>query len=105
MNNTVGDWLICYDIASNTRLRKVHTVLKQEALSLQQSVFHGEYSRKEIIELRDHLRDIIDERYDDIRIFPQKASTAIRWQGSPPLPTGIDFQPGPKLVNRDGKPI
>ena len=99
MNNSVGSWLICYDITSKARLQRVHTLLKQEALWLQQSVFHGEYSRTEISELKYQLQDIIDEEYDDIRIFPQKASSPIRWQGVSPLPAGIDFESGPNLVN------
>lgn len=105
MNNAIGSWLICYDISSKSRLRKVHTLLKQEALSLQQSVFYGQYSKSEITGLKYQLRDMINEEYDDVRIFPQKASAPIRWQGGSPLPKGIDFQPGPELVNWDGTPV
>lgn len=105
MNNSTGSWLICYDIASKSRLRKVHTLLKQEALPLQQSVFCGEYSLAEITRLKRELQGIINKENDDIRFFPQKASAPIRWQGCSPLPKGIDFQPGPVLVNWDGSPV
>lgn len=105
MNNATGSWLICYDIASKSRLRKVHNFLRQEALALHRSVFYSECSRAEITELKYQLRGMINEKYDDVRIFPQKASTPIRWQGCSPLPKGIDFQPGPELVNWDGTPF
>ena len=97
MNNATGSWLICYDIASKSRLRKVHNFLRQEALALQRSVFFSECSRAEITELKYQLRGMINEKYDDVRIFPQKASTPIRWQGCSPTTERHRFSTRPRI--------
>ncbi|WP_448216481.1 CRISPR-associated endonuclease Cas2 [Endozoicomonas sp. 2B-B] len=97
MNQNNG-WLICYDISCPRRLAKIHRYIRQEAFSLQRSVFYANLSRKDIENLVSNIQTLMDESTDDIRIIPARAGENIKWYGKPLLPEGIRFSGGPATV-------
>lgn len=62
--------LLAYDIACPKRLRKVHRVMKENGVPLQYSVFMLQMTNRQLNALLDELRRIINEREDDIRVYP-----------------------------------
>ncbi|AMO56211.1 hypothetical protein GZ77_05205 [Endozoicomonas montiporae] len=96
-SNTNG-WIICYDITCPRRLTKVHRLLRQEALSLQRSVFYASLSQKEIEPLVCGLQELMDTRSDDIRLIPIRAGISLKWYGRPLLPESIRFSGGPTTM-------
>ena len=63
-------YLFCYDIASPKRLQKVHRRLRNEGLPLQYSVFLVLATGREYRHLLKTIRPLINEHYDDIRVYP-----------------------------------
>lgn len=65
-----ANYLICYDIKDERRLIKVHNYLKGYCLKLQYSVFYGYFGWEELSEIKEKLKQLINEKEDDIRIYP-----------------------------------
>lgn len=65
-----ANYLICYDIKDDKRLMKVHKYLKGISLKLQYSVFYGYLDWDELSEVKETLKELINENEDDIRIYP-----------------------------------
>lgn len=67
-------FLITYDISDKKRLRRVHRLLKTQALALQYSVFISLMNGAELEVLTEDILKIIDKRADDVRLYalPQK---------------------------------
>ncbi len=63
-------YLVCYDIANPRRLSRVYRFVKRQGIHLQYSVFHCRLTWPELKELEAGLREIIDEKRDDVRIYP-----------------------------------
>jgi len=63
-------YLVCYDIANPRRLGRVHRRVSRLALPVQYSVylFHG--NSEQVDRLLARLRPLINEREDDVRIYP-----------------------------------
>ena len=90
-------WLICYDIANERRLRRVHRIAVRYAIPYQYSIFFKNAPRSKIVELLDKLEGAIDPRHDDVRAYPLLTSTPHRRYGRGHLPDGViivDDQPG-----------
>jgi len=66
--------LLCYDIADEKRLRRFHRFMKDQGLPLQYSVFLLRRSSLELIQLMERIRQHIDEKTDDVRIYPISAN-------------------------------
>lgn len=66
--------LICYDIADPKRLVRVHRYLRESGLPLQYSVFSLMMTRRQCSRLLRDLRDLIDRREDDVRVYPLPAN-------------------------------
>ncbi len=65
------DWyLLCYDIAEERRLRKVHRYLKDAGIPLQYSVFLLNMNSVDLILLLADLEKMIHEGKDDVRAYP-----------------------------------
>lgn len=62
--------IIAYDIANPRRLGRVHRYLKKIALPLQYSVFLMELDAERRDKVLKHLRTLIHEKQDDVRIYP-----------------------------------
>jgi CRISPR-associated protein Cas2 len=65
-----ANYLVCYDISDPRRLARVFKLMKGKGIHLQYSVFHCSFSWPRLLEIKDKLRLIIDERKDDVRIYP-----------------------------------
>jgi len=66
----VFDFLFCYDIADEKRLKKVAKVMENSAIRIQYSVFfYPDATKLQIQQITTKLIDIIDEEVDDIRIY------------------------------------
>jgi CRISPR-associated protein Cas2 len=63
-------YLVCYDIADPRRLQRVHRYLRRFGLPLQYSVFTVRLSQKRQQRLLLGLKQLIDEREDDVRMYP-----------------------------------
>lgn len=63
-------YLVCYDIADEGRLTRVHRYLKGIGIPMQYSVFLCSWTWPERQEAVAHLTDLIDANADDVRIYP-----------------------------------
>lgn len=63
-------YLIAYDIADPKRLVRVHRFLVKQAMALQYSVFAGVFTPFQVTAAAAGVRERIDEREDDVRIYP-----------------------------------
>jgi len=76
-------YLACYDIAEPKRLRRTHHLLCDWGFPVNYSVFLVEARRDEIDRLVTQLERLIDDAFDDIRIYalPRHAEIlAIGWK-------------------------
>jgi CRISPR-associated protein Cas2 len=70
-------WLLAHDIRDTKRLQKVWRLLRQEGVRLQYSVYLLAGTRQQIERIIERLRELIDERADDVRIYPLTEKTRI----------------------------
>ncbi len=82
-------YIIAYDISDKKRLRKVHRLVKEYAMSLQYSVFIAPFSINLIDELVRRLKEVIKTSQDDIRIYPLSETHQPEVYGKRKLPDGI----------------
>ncbi len=68
--NRKQPFLICYDIADTKRLGKLHRMIVKQALMVQYSVYYVEECVAAMRELEQAITEIIDPRWDDVRIYP-----------------------------------
>lgn len=66
----VEHWLLAYDIRNPKRLQAICRCLSKEGVRLQYSVYLLTANRQQIERLIERLRLIIDERADDVRVYP-----------------------------------
>lgn len=81
-------WLIAYDIRSPARLRRLHRWLTRHAAPVQYSVFLGRYDREQIDWICRQIRSIIDEREDDVRLYPVPDAPKMHTLGRQRCPMG-----------------
>jgi CRISPR-associated protein Cas2 len=99
--------LICYDIADERRLQRVHRIVTGYALPLQYSVYLATLDAGEVENLCAELRRHIDPGEDDIRIYPLPVGAGADWLGQPALPEGLLIRPDggvPLVPDGGGKP-
>lgn len=83
---TRHDFVICYDIADEKRLRKISKCLEKKAFRIQKSMFfYPKAMQTDIYELADELNELLDEDEDDIRIYHVDVKNSIS------LMSGIDL--------------
>lgn len=91
-------YLIAYDIADPTRLRRICTLMEDHGDRLQYSVFLCDLSAAELAELEDAVAEVMDVRADSvvrIDLGPAGAAAPVHVLGRPRiLPTGS----GPTIV-------
>lgn len=64
------DFLICYDISDEKRLRKIAKILEKVSIRIQKSVFfYKSASKKSLKNLLVDLNNLIDQEDDDVRIY------------------------------------
>jgi len=65
-----GWYMVVYDIADPKRLRKVHRIMKNESLPVQQSVFFYRGTEKVVNILLDKISSVMSLKEDDLRAYP-----------------------------------
>lgn len=70
-------YLVCYDIADEARLTRVHRFLKGIGVPMQYSVFLCSFTWPELEQAVSRLNDLIDAAADDVRLYPLPAGDAI----------------------------
>jgi len=87
--NDPRNWLIAYDIADPRRLQRVHRFLSTQAVPVQYSVFATRATPMKTGLIRAGLAEIIDEREDDVRIYPVPEPAQLVVLGKKALPEGL----------------
>lgn len=86
------NYLVCYDIADEKRLRNVFKYIKQFGLHLQYSVFYCRFTWKELEKFKAGLKEIIDRKKDDIRIYPLPSELKVLIMGcGDRIPDGVNI--------------
>mgnify|MGYP001190399295 CR=1 FL=1 len=85
-------YLLAYDIADPRRLARVARIVSREALRIQYSVYVAELSHRQLRDLVATLRQAVDPRADDLRIYPLPARLDAVWYGRATWPDGIQFE-------------
>jgi CRISPR-associated protein Cas2 len=70
-------WLLAHDIRDPRRLQRVWRYMRKEGVRLQYSVYVLAGTRHQIEIVLDHLRTLIDEQADDVRVYPLSENTRI----------------------------
>lgn len=65
----MSKYIICYDIKSSKRLIRVHNYLKKIAMPIQYSIFILEGDNNYKIECLDQLKNMINDKEDDLRCY------------------------------------
>ena len=72
-------YIICYDIRCPKRLQKIHKTAIRYGVPLQFSIYYGLLSVQEHSAMKKKFLEIINEKEDDIRIYPISGSTLADW--------------------------
>lgn len=83
--------ILCYDIADEKRLRRVHRRVRESGMALQFSVFDCNLNSKQMQHLLGDLRELIDHRHDDVRIYGPRLEAPLIWLGPSALPEGVQL--------------
>lgn len=87
-----ANYLICYDIAEPRRLARVYKFIKGKGLHIQYSVFHCSLTWPNLLELKDKLNSLINEKEDDVRIYPLPAEEKVIIMGcGDRVPDGVEI--------------
>jgi len=87
-----ANYLVCYDIRDPRRLSRVYKLLKGIGLHIQYSVFHCSLSWPDLLELKEKLKELIDENDDDIRIYPLPLEKKVIVMGcGDRVPNGVEI--------------
>jgi CRISPR-associated protein Cas2 len=73
---------MAHDIRDDKRLQRVWRFLRNEGVRLQYSVYLLAGSRQQMEAIIEQLRGLIDERADDVRIYPLSENTRIWGMGT-----------------------
>lgn len=83
------NWLLCYDISDPQRLGRIHRYVTKVAIPLQYSVFQLQASHQQLDTIIEELRKIMNEKEDDIRIYPLHKKPKKYTIGDSLFPEGI----------------
>ncbi len=82
-------YLVIYDISHPKRLVRVHRVLKKEGFPVQYSVFTVMATARQIQQLMNALKGIINEYEDDVRCYSLPASLELKTLGVQVFPEDV----------------
>ncbi len=87
-----ANYIVCYDIVDDKRLSRIFRFLKQRGIHIQYSVFYCRLTWEELVKLKMGLRSIIDEKKDDVRIYPLPSDSKTIVMGcGDRAPEGVDI--------------
>lgn len=89
VDSRAGHFLICYDIADDKRLSRVHRCLKKQGLPVQYSVFTTELKRRQLENLLATIKSIMNLREDDVRCYSLPDSFDFDVLGRQIFPDGV----------------
>lgn len=91
MRTMKTNYLVCYDIANPKRLSRVFRLLKGRGLHMQYSVFLCRLTWEELKGLKELLAAVINEKEDDIRVYPLPSELKVTAMGrGDRIPEGVD---------------
>jgi CRISPR-associated protein Cas2 len=85
--NAQQNFLLAYDIADPERLVRV----RRHGIPLQYSVFLVPTNVPGLLGLLGDLQALIDERVDDVRVYPLPSTIEVVYYGRQALPDGVDL--------------
>lgn len=92
--------LLCYDISDAKRLGRVHRRVRRDGMALQYSLFDCQLDQARLQKLMADLRELIDLREDDVRIYGPRLDAPVTWIGASPFPEGVLLFNNPKEAAR-----
>ena len=87
-------FLLAYDIADPGRLVRVHRACRQWGVPIQYSVFIVPLTPAGMSRLLAELEQLIEEREDDVRVYPLPGRVEIAQYGRQGFPEGIELVGG-----------
>lgn len=85
----MAHYLICHDIANPKRLGRVHRRAVRHATFVQYSVYYLEGDKVKLHALLNDIKQVIDEREDDVRAYLVSTITEAIQLGRSWLPEGV----------------
>lgn len=87
-----ASYVVCYDISNPRRLSRVFNLMKGNGIHLQYSVFHCTLTWPQLQSLEVALRERIEEKEDDVRIYPLPAGGKVIVMGcGDRVPEGVEI--------------
>lgn len=83
--------ILAYDISDERRLSRVHRRVKRDGVALQYSLFDLHLPQSRLRRLLGDLRDLIDEREDDVRVYGPRLDLPVAWLGVSPMRAGLQL--------------
>ena len=83
--------LLAYDIADRKRLVRVHHACREWGVPIQYSVFLLPVSPAKAAELFEELRNLVDVRVDDVRLYPLTTPLEMEQVGRRGLLQGVEL--------------
>ncbi|WP_292975829.1 CRISPR-associated endonuclease Cas2 [Nitrosomonas sp.] len=87
----MSDFVICYDISHPRRLARLYRYLLKHAVPLQYSVFLFNGDDRQLECCMQKAIELIDEKEDDLRVYPLPSRGLKARIGQPALPEGIQW--------------
>jgi len=99
-------WIVAYDIRDPKRLQRVWRYLHKEGMRLQYSIYLLRGNSQEVQKVVLKLKELIDQRMDDVRIYPLTDTTRIWGMGTQFSNDGLELHDEimDKLMQRDAAP-
>ena len=89
--NKKTPWLLCYDIADERRLYRVHRTISRFSIPFQYSVYYTFGTKNQIQRIIEDVEKLIDKNQDDVRAYPLSSTAQTYVFGSSLLPEGISY--------------
>jgi len=87
-----ANYLVCYDIRDDKRLRRVFGFTKKQGLHIQYSVFLCRFTWPELQRFKARLSELIDRKQDDIRIYSLPSQIRVIVMGcGDRIPDGVEI--------------
>lgn len=98
IQKATAQWIVTYDIREPRRLRRIHRYMKGEGIPVQYSVFWVLASDVQMSSIVGNLKQLMDQRCDDIRAYKLPERTDHVMIGRPLLAEGIFLPDGPTTL-------
>ncbi|MEM3362408.1 MAG: CRISPR-associated endonuclease Cas2 [Candidatus Anstonellaceae archaeon] len=69
--------IVVYDVGEK-RVNKIRILLKTYLTAVQNSVFEGELTEKQVFEMKEKIKKIIDLKFDSVRVYKIKTKKFVK---------------------------